>query len=82
MAGGGEVSEQPKFIVSPGNGNGTHNGSGNHFRERLIDRVETDQIVVSDVSLEFTAFAYLSSSYIDVLVCGSIVILSHDLFQM
>ena len=57
MAGRGEVSEQPQFIVSPGNGNGTQNGSGNHARARLIDSVETDQIVVSDVSFKFPTFA-------------------------
>ncbi|KAJ8452866.1 hypothetical protein Cgig2_014629 [Carnegiea gigantea] len=64
MAGRGEVTEQPQFIVSPGNGNGTQNGSGNHARARLIDSVETDQIVVSDKKSWKNIFSYMGPGFL------------------
>ena len=44
--------EQPQFIVSPGN-EFVGNSNSSHVRLRLIDSIDNEQIIVSEVCLLF-----------------------------
>lgn len=56
----GTIREQPQFIVSPQRESGNVSGSS-HVRERLIETIETDQILVSEVSFSSILSTFTSS---------------------
>ncbi|KMT01050.1 hypothetical protein BVRB_9g223080 [Beta vulgaris subsp. vulgaris] len=59
----GTRREQPQFIVSPQRESGNVSGSS-HVRERLIETIETDQILVSEKKSWKNFFSYMGPGFL------------------